>query len=206
MYPGRTFRVLHDASLCAELVDAGLASEGAVAKQVRKGISAGDAGQVILAFEDFVLSEKIPLRLSWGRQPGAYHGEHIVRKLWLQVYHANEDAFKINSLDEIRSFGPDVCDYLSCFSRLWSGCRVRSCFAPVSPTRLSMWACLVGIAFKKSEAVRQAVKRDLISASLFEECSAQLVREKGHSPHIWDVCLRAVATLEGVGRDQGAGG
>ena len=49
-----------------------------------------------------------------------------------------------------------------------------------------MWACLVGIAFKKSEAVRQAVERDLISASLFEECSAQLVREKGHSPHIWD--------------------
>ena len=70
-----------------------------------------------------------------------------------------------------------------------------------------MWACLVGIAFKKSEAVRQAVKRDLISASLFEECSAQLVREKGHSPHIWDVFfLRAVATLDKVGRYQGAGG
>ena len=83
---GRTFRVLHDASLCAELVDAGLASEGAVAKQVRKGISAGDAVQVKLAFEDFVLSEKIPLRLSSGRQAGAYHGEHIVRKLQLQVY------------------------------------------------------------------------------------------------------------------------
>ena len=83
---------------------------------------------------------------------------------------------------------------------------MRSCFAPVSPTRLSMWACLVGTAFKKSEPVRQAVKRDLISASLFEECSAQLVREKGHSPHVWDVFLRAVATLESVGRDQGAGG
>ena len=203
---GRTFRVLHDTSLCAELVDAGRASEGAVAKQVRKGISAGDPVQVTLAFQDFVFSEKIPLRLKWGRQTEAYHGRNIVRKLWLQVYHANEDAFKINSLDEIRSFGPDVCDYLSCFSRLWSGCRVRKSFAPVSPTRLSMWACLVGIAFKKSEAVRQAVERDLISASLFEECSAQLVREKGHSPHIWDVFLRAMATLEDVGRDQGAGG
>ena len=76
--------MLHDTSLCAELVDAGRASEGAVAKQVRKGISAGDAVQV--KFEDFVLSEKIPLRLSWGRRPGAYHGEHIVRKLQLHVY------------------------------------------------------------------------------------------------------------------------
>ena len=83
---GRTFRVLHDASLCAELVDAGLVSEGAVAKQVRKGISAGDPAQVKLAFQAFVLSEKIPLRLSWGRRPGAYHGEHIVRKLQMQVY------------------------------------------------------------------------------------------------------------------------
>ena len=110
-----------------------------------------------------------------------------MRKLWLVVYHANEDAFKLNSLDDIRSFGPDVCDYLGCLSRIWTGSRVRGRFAPVSPTRLSMWACLVGIAFKKSEAVRQAVKRDLISASLFEECSAQLVREKGHSPHIMDV-------------------
>ena len=53
--------------------------------------------------------------------------------------------------------------------------------------------------------MRQAVKRELISASLFEECSAQLVREKGHSPHIWDVFVRAMATLEDVGRDQGAG-
>ena len=129
-----------------------------------------------------------------------------MRKLWLLVYHANQDAFKLNSLDAIRSFGPDVCEYLSCFSRMWQASRVRRCFEPVSPTRLSMWACLVGIAFKKSEAVRQAVKRDLISASLFEECSAQLVREKGHSPHVWDVFLRAVATLEDVGRDQGAGG
>ena len=119
---------------------------------------------------------------------------------------ANPDALKFDKLGEIRSCGPDVCDYLSCFSRAWPGSRVRSCFAPVSPTRLSMWACLVGIAFKKSEAVRQAVKRDLISASLFEECSAQLVCEKGHSPHIWDVFLRAMATLEDVGRDQGAGG
>ena len=126
--------------------------------------------------------------------------------MWLQVYQANEDAFKFNSVDELRSFGPDVCDYLSCFSRLWSVSRVRSCFAPVSPMRLSMWACLVGVAFKKSEAVRQAVKRDLISARLFEECSAQLVREKGHSPHIWEVFLRAMATLEDVGRDEGAGG
>ena len=127
-------------------------------------------------------------------------------KLWLLVYHANQDAFKLNSLDAIRSFGPDVCEYLSCLSRLWKGSRVRRCFEPVSPTRLSMWACLVGIAFKKSEAVRQAVKSDLISASLFEECSAQLVWEKGHSPHVWDVFLRAVATLEKGGRNQGAGG
>ena len=65
---------------------------------------------------------------------------------------------------------------------------------------------MVGIAFKKSEAVRQAVKSDLISASLFEECSSQLVWEKGHSPHIWDVFLRAVATLEKGGRNQEAGG
>ena len=194
----RTFRVLHDTSLCAELVKAGGALEGPVAKQVRRGISAGDSTGVKRAFEAFVLSEKIPLRLSWGRQPGAYHGLHIVRKLWLVVYHANEDAFKLNSLDDIRSFGPDVCDYLGCLSRMWAGSRVRSRFAPVSPTRLSMWACLVGIALKKSEAVRQAVKRDLISASLFEECSAQLFREKGHSPHVWDVFLRAVATLENL--------
>ena len=63
---------------------------------------------------------------------------------------------------------------------------------------------MVGIAFKKSEPVRQAVKRELISASLFEECSAQLVREKGHSPHIWDVFLIAVDALDIIGGDQGA--
>ena len=115
MYPGRTFRVLHNTRWCAELVLAGRCFEGEVAKKVRQGISAGDPAQVKLAFQAFVLSEKIPLCLFWGRQPGAYHGPHIVRKLWLEVYHANEDAFKINSLDEIRSFGPDVSDYMSCF-------------------------------------------------------------------------------------------
>ena len=144
MYPGAHIRVLHDTSLCAELVDAGRASEGAVAKQVRKGISAGDAVQVISAFEDFVLSEKIPLRLSWGRQPGAYHGQHIVRTLWLLVYHANQDALKLNSLDEFRSCGPDVCEELSCYARVRCGSRARCCCAHVSPVRLSMWGCVGG--------------------------------------------------------------
>ena len=105
--------MLHDSSLCAELVEAGHAFEGPVAKQVRKGIDAGDPAEVKQAVDAFVVSEKIPLRLSWGRQPGTYHGSHIVRKLWLLVYHANQDAFKLKSLDEIRSFGPDVCDYMS---------------------------------------------------------------------------------------------
>ena len=35
-----------------------------------------------------------------------------------------------------------------------------------------------------------------LSASLFEECSEQLVIEKGHSPHVVDVFLRAVAKLD----------
>ena len=56
----RTFRVLNDTSLCAELVKAGRAFEGPVAEQVRKGISAGDPAQVKQAFQAFVLSKRIP--------------------------------------------------------------------------------------------------------------------------------------------------
>ena len=65
--------------------------------------------------------------------------------------------------------------------------KIRGAFYPVDVTRLSMWACLIGLAFKRNPKARAACEAHQITATMIES-SAQALREKtGFNPHVEEV-------------------
>ena len=163
-------------------------------KAIKKGIEQRNMADVISAYEELIFHPSVPHDMAWGRRQGVYHGEHIVRKLWLCDFHG-VDGWKLETVADIKRCGPDKCQYLQTLPREWSASRVRTQFAPLDPSRLSMWACLIGLAFKRSPEVREACAAGQISKDLFAASALAVQKKLGHNPHVEDVLQEAVSKL-----------
>jgi hypothetical protein len=58
-----------------------------------------------------------------------------------------------------------------------------------------MWACLVGLAFKKNKAARQACAQGRCNVDLFAASAQALKAEFGDIPHVENVLKRMISKL-----------
>ena len=152
-----------------------------------------DLSAVMQAYEELVFHPSVPHEMAWGRRSGVYHGEHIVRKLVLLHYHSGDVEWQWGSRAAIVSFGPDKCEYLKTVPKEWKEAKIRRVFYPLDLTRLSMWACLVGLAFKRKPAVKAACEAHQITAAMIESSAQELRKNAGDNPHVEDVLEHALA-------------
>ena len=176
-------------------------------RKAQKAAKEGKPSETWDALGDFVTSTHIPLGMMWGRAKNGYHAGHITRKLWLTFYHAHPQEHWYNRQRELMLTNVDVnghCTQLPryCFSR--PGNLHRMC-RPIDPTRLSMWACLLNIAFRDVKGFQEGFEAGHITLKHWEAAREQLSARLGHSPHPKQV---AECIMEGMqsGEPQASGG
>ena len=79
-------------------------------KKAKAAARKQNAALAIEAIEQFVLHPDMPLVLGWGRNPGNYHGEHIVRKVWVHLWQSCPH-WKLFRADVLKC-GTDVGGYV----------------------------------------------------------------------------------------------
>ncbi len=93
---------------------------------------------------------------------------------WRWSYHA------------IMTVGPDVADHM-CKLPMENdsgAAAVVRMFSPLPPTRMAMWACLMGIAFKQVPKALEAWQSGRVPVEVFIEHAERLKQEHGMTPHI----------------------
>ena len=157
----------------------------------------GDAAGVAASLGDFVLNAEVPLSLGWGRNRTAYHGLHIVRKVFLKFYHARgPDKWTLARLAVVSPDKGGLCMDLPRYVSQRAGNLLRS-IRPVDPTRISMWTCLLDTAFKEVVGFEEAFLGGRITLELWESARSRLHEACGHSPHPKQVATLASAQLDG---------
>ena len=165
-----------------------------VMARLNKAIAARSISGVLDAYEDLIFHPSVPHEMAWGRNAGVYHGEHLVRKLWLCHYEA-EEGWTWESVADIKRSGPDKCKYLESLPPEWPVARIRKTFAPVDPSRLHMWACIFGIAFKRDPKLKEACETQRITPDIFTASALACKKKLGHNPHVEDVLKELMPTL-----------
>jgi len=178
-----------------ELINSFRSRRVAIQKSIKKADFDKNMQDLIEAYESMIFHPSVPHEMAWGRRAGVYHGGHIVRKLVLVHYHQEHTQWKWNSRSDILKFGPDKCEYLKTVPAEWAATKIRSVFWPVDPSRLSMWACLVGLAFKKNKPARQACAQGRFIVDLFAASAEALKAEFGDIPHVENVLKRMISKL-----------
>ena len=150
-----------------------------------------------------MLNEAVPWRMQWGRSRGKYPGQHIVRKLLLK-YEA-EIGEMCWCRESILEVGPDRREYLQSLLN-WSKPKLISEFSPLPPSRLSMWGCLMGQAFKLTPQAKLLWQSDRVPVDMFRRHAEQLKESSGVTPHVkqvWDSIVAEFASgdniVDGVG-------
>ena len=164
-------------------------------KLCRKGAAAG-CGESIA---DFVFNSGIPVCLSWGRSRTAYHGLHIVRKIFLKFYHTQKPEQWHLPPESLKVASPDKgehCIKMPLYMSSREG-NLRRAFRPVDPTRISMWTCLLNVAFAKVPGFQQAFCQGRVTLELWDAARLHLNSTFGHSPHPKQVATLAMAMLAG---------
>ena len=137
------------------------------------------------------ISDLVPPRLQWGTSPGKYPGQHIVRKLLLKCEAEIGDMLwcKQASLGA----GPDARGHLVSLQD-WPAHKLVSTCHPVPPSRLSMWACLMGQAFKLTPQARLLWQsKEGVSVDTFQRHASKLEERTGVVPHVMQVWGSIVA-------------
>ena len=145
------------------------------------------------ALEAAIFSAMVPERMQWGRSRGTYPGQHIVRKLVLK-YEA--EIGKMNWCRAAILAGPDVKGHLESLTD-WTAPVLRSTFSPVAPSRISMWACLMGLTFKTLPGAEALWRSQRVSVETFRRHCAKLQERSGVPPHlkqVWQSLLAEFAT------------
>jgi len=164
-------------------------------KLCRKGDAAG-LGECI---GDFVFDPMQPLSLAWGRSRNSYHGQHIVRKIFLKFYHIKEPQHWRLAPAALSVLCPDKGEHTIDMPRYMSQREgnLRRAFRPVDPTRISMWTCLLNRCFKEVSGFEEAFAAGLATADQWEVARAHLQALFGHSPHPKQVATLVLAQIQG---------
>ena len=137
------------------------------------------------------ISDLVPSRLQWGTSPGKYPGQHIVRKLLLKCEAEIGDMRWCKQA--ILGAGPDARGHLAELTD-WPRGKLVSTFRPVPPSRLSMWACLMGQAFKLTPQSRLLWQsKEGVSVDTFKHHASKLTDRTGVAPHVMQVWGSIVA-------------
>jgi len=143
------------------------------------------------ACQTAIFSDLVPMRMRWGRSAGKYPGEHIVRKLVLKY---EGKIGKMQWCREAILAGPDVKGHLSELQF----CNVPTLtkdISPVLPSRLSMWTCLMGQAFKLCPGAEELWRSGRVPVDMFRRHAVDLTRCGGVNPHVKQVWASIVAEL-----------
>ena len=84
--------------------------------------------------------------------------------------------------------GPNVRAHLEELEE-WHGPTLLSTFAPLLPSRLSMWACLMGQAFKSLPQAVELWRSGTVPPNMFRRHANKLRSKLGiapHMKHVWD--------------------
>ena len=129
--------------------------------------------------------------MKWGVRPGKYPGQNIVRKLLLKYEAEIGDMHWCKQA--MLAGGPDVRGHLAELQD-WPARKLVSTFHPVPPSRLSMWACLMGQAFKLTPHARLLWQsKEGVSVDTFQRHASKLEQRTGVVPYVMQVWGSIVA-------------
>ena len=145
-----------------------------------------------------MFSDLVPSRMQWGRSPGKYPGQHIVRKLLLK--HETEIGDMHWCQKAILRVGPDARGHLASLQD-WPAHKLVSTCHPVPPSRLSMWACLMGQAFNLTPQARLLWQsKEGVSVDMSKRHALKLEESTGVVPHVKQVWGPIVAEFASEGK------
>ena len=97
----------------------------------------------------------------------------------------------------VMKVGPDAKQHLDALPWRARPERVLKMFAPLHPTRFSMWGCLMGIAFKQVPGALEAWKSGSVTAEVFKRHAEIQTTKWKCTPHLkflWDSIVQEVGT------------
>ena len=145
-----------------------------------------------------MFSDLVPSPMQWGGRPGKYPGQHIVRTLLLKCEAEIGDMRLCKQA--ILGAGPDARSHLAELED-WPQDKLVSTFHPVPPSRLSMWACLMGQAFKLTPHARLLWQsKEGVSVDMFRRHASELKERTGVVPHVKQVWDSIVAESASEGK------
>ena len=118
-----------------------------------------------------------------------------MRKLWLKYEKAlGSWSAWTWSKEAILHVGPDAAEHMGALPDLRK-VKLLAMFKPLPPTRWSMWACLMGIAFKQLPEAAKAFSEGRVPVEMFREHAERLREARGGNPHVkfvWESILRTL--------------
>jgi len=152
------------------------------------------------ALQDYVFHVGIPCRMMWGRQPN-YRGSHIVRKVCLHLVHSSGGTWPFDHTTWKQAF-PDTHNYLQKFPRFFDAPRISGFFRPLQYSRLSAWACLLGMAFEGVpgfvvQGFKEAYTQGRVTPKVWSQADEMAVSVSGHAAHPLWVAYFCMKVLQG---------
>ena len=128
-----------------------------------------------------------------GRSPGRDPGQHIVIKLLLkheaEIYGMHWCKQAILRTGHVASLQD------------WPAQKLLATCHPIPPSRLSMWACLMGQAFKLTPQARlRWQSKEGVSVDMFRRHASKLEERTGVVPHVKQVWDSVVAESASEGK------
>ena len=162
----------------------------------------GNGQEVVNALQDYVFNASIPRGMMWGRQPN-YHGSHIVRKVCLHLVHSSGGTWPFDHTTWKQAF-PDTHNYLQKFPRFFDAPRISGFFRPLQYSRLSAWACLLGMAFEGVpgfvvQGFKEAYTQGRVTPKVWSQADEMAVSVSGHAAHPLWVAYFCMKVLQGKG-------
>ncbi len=157
--------------------------------QAKRAAQEQQTQEVISALQRYVFYSGVPTALQWGRATN-YHGDHIVRKLFLCVWTLRGQWPM--SRPDVQRLGADAGQHLRALPRMFDGVRLKSAFSPVSPSKLPMWTCLLHYAFEKVAGFREAFAKQDVTTDLWARATKIVQTKFGHPGHpgqVATVCM-----------------
>ena len=106
------------------------------------------------------------------------------RKIFLKYHDAMGSDRWLWNRTAFMSVGPDAKSHLEALPWTARPEAVVKMFSPIHPTRVSMWACLMGMAFKQVPGAVDAWRSGRATPELFRQHAERLKRGSGSTPHI----------------------
>ena len=182
-----------------DLVSTRVAGQRCFAR-ARTAFQEGKGQEVVNALQDYVFNASIPRGMMWGRQPN-YHGSHIVRKVCLHLVQSSGGKWIFDQTTWNQA-SPDANGYLQKIPRFFDIHRMSGFFRPLQYSRLSAWACLLGMAFEGVpglvvQGFKEAYTQGRVTPKVWSQADEMAVSVSGHAAHPLWVAYFCMKVLQG---------